>query len=121
MTLNQYRAAVLHHYTALADTPAHPRTPDRQLASQLFFESVSIETIKAAFLLVTARRSTRAPTESPLPPIRSLHYFLPVIREIQAAPLDAAYLQLLEDHLRRASEPSAPTPFTTPNGAEFRR
>lgn len=118
MTLNQYRAAVLHHYTTLADTPAHPRAPDRQLASQLFFEGVSIETVRAAFLLVTARRHARASRESPLPPIRSLHYFLPVIREFHASPLDSSYLRLLDEHLHHDSETSAPTPFTTHNGAE---
>jgi hypothetical protein len=122
VTLETYRAAVLHLFTKLADTPPHPRGPDRRLAAALFAHGVPIETVKAAFLLATARRATSAAARSqPLPPIRSLHYFLPVIREIQARPLDPAYLEMLMDRLRQPSQPNSSNDTTTPNGGEIRR
>lgn len=122
MTIEAYRATVLHHYTRLPETPNHPRGPDRRLAESLFAEGVPIETVKAAFLLATARRATSAAARSePLPPIRSLHYFLPLIREIQTRPLDPPYLEFLKDRLRRSSKPSPPDTFTTPDGGEIRR
>jgi hypothetical protein len=123
MTLRQYQAAVLHHYTTALDTPTHPRAPDRQLAAQLFAEGVPIETIKAALLLATTRRVLRAPDPTARLPIRSLSYFVPVIREIQAAPLDPAYLHMLADRLRRAGQTvsAAPPDTTTLNGEDIRR
>ena len=122
MTLEVYRATVLDHYTRLSETPDHPRGPDRRLAEALFAEGVPIETVKAAFLLAAARRATSAAARSePLPPIRSLHYFLPVIREIQTRPLNPSYLEMLQERLRRSSPPSPPDNFTTPDGGEIRR
>ena len=47
--------------------------------------------------LATARRNARPTDFNPLPPIRSLHYFLPVIDELpQGTPPDG-YLNYLRD------------------------
>ncbi|HXQ00059.1 MAG TPA: hypothetical protein VN845_08340 [Solirubrobacteraceae bacterium] len=54
---------------------------------------MSIDLIRAAFTLAMARRAT---SRRPLPPIRSLHYFLPVLEELQTQPVDPAYLDYLE-------------------------
>jgi hypothetical protein len=46
-------------------------------------------------LLASARRLFRDPTSAPLQPIRSLHYFLPVIKEVSAGPLSPDYVKYL--------------------------
>lgn len=51
----------------------------------------------AALLLATARRTFRASSATPLTPIASLQYFLPVIDELRLSPPEPAYLH----HLRR--------------------
>jgi len=48
---------------------------------------VSLRVIQEALLLATVRRCLRAPDAAPLAPVRSLHYFIPVIEEIMATPL----------------------------------
>lgn len=101
MTSHQYLRAVLHRYTELPDTPQRPRKHDRQLAQMLYLEGVPLETINAALLLATARRNLRQPNDNPLIPIRSLHYFLPVIRELQANPPDPLYFDLIAYQLQR--------------------
>jgi hypothetical protein len=49
----------------------------------------------AALLLASVRRLFRDPALPPLPPIRSLNYFLPVISDISANPLPHGYLHYL--------------------------
>src|SRR5215831_17574240 len=46
----------------------------------------------------------------PLPPVRSLHYFLPVLDEISSQPLPPGYLEYLEAKLRSAQPRPAPQP-----------
>lgn len=56
--------------------------------------------VHAALLLGAARRTFRPQDAFPLPPIRTLHFFLPVIEEIQDSPPAPGYLQYLEGKLR---------------------
>lgn len=90
-----YVVEVLRLYCLLPDTPDRPKPLDRRLAQSLEQRQVPLHLIRAAFLLATARR-TFSPS-APLPPIRSLHYFLPILDEIQREPPDPDYL----DYLRR--------------------
>jgi hypothetical protein len=92
---SSYVAEVLRLYCQLPDTPDRPRPLDRRLAAALEQRRVPLELIRAAFILATARRTFSA--SAPLPPIRSLHYFLPILHELQQQPLDPGYLE----HLRR--------------------
>jgi hypothetical protein len=89
-----YVAEVLRLYTLLPDTPDRPRPHDRRLALALARQQVPLDQIRAAFILGTARRA-RSP-RAPLPPIRSLHYFLPILEEVQQEPPDPSYLDLRE-------------------------
>jgi hypothetical protein len=89
-----YVAEVLRLYTLLPDTPDWPRPHDRRLALELARQQVPLDQIRAAFILGTARRA-RSPS-APLPPIRSLHYFLPILEEVQQGPPDPSYLDLRE-------------------------
>ncbi len=91
---SSYVAEVLRLYTLLPDTPDRPRPHDRRLALALARQQVPLELIRAAFILGTARRA-RSP-RAPLPPIRSLHYFLPILEEVQQEPPDPSYLDLRE-------------------------
>ena len=88
---------VLALYRKLPDTPNRHSRYDRHLATQLHQQLVPLALIEAAFLLATARRLLRDPSYPPLSPIRSLHYFLPVIEELRDLPPAPSYL----DYLRR--------------------
>ena len=106
-TEDRYVKALLRAYLDLPDTPARARTPDRILARSLFAQAVPLELVHAVFALACARRASRPPTSPPLLPVRSLHYFLPVLEELRLSPPDPAYLA----HLRaRRSAPLTRTP-----------
>lgn len=66
--------------------------------------------IRAAFILGSARRLSSP--NAPLPPIRSLHYFLPILEEIQREPLDPDYVEYLRQRLPGAADGS-PEPRRT--------
>lgn len=96
-------AAVLMLYLDLPDTPLRPSPTDQSLARRLFVEPVPLPLIESALLLGTLRRLSRSPGLPPLPKIRSLAYFLPVIEELQIQPLPDGYLDYLRLKLRRLS------------------
>ncbi len=73
---------------------------DRSLANQLFDRDITLDIVRAAMLLAIARRSARLPASPPLPPIRSLHYFVPIIDELITSPPDPDYLRFLDDRYR---------------------
>ena len=109
-TREPYVKQILERYRRTPGTLGHLRREDRRLAIQLYKRGVPQEVVTAAFALAATRRGTRDPELTPLPLIRSMHYFLPVIEELLAAPLDTEYLQYLEDRLesdqRRPRQPS---------------
>jgi hypothetical protein len=84
--LQIYTQTLLQVYLALADTPDRYSSFDRTLAQKLFQQQVSLPWVKAAFALASLRRHNRPSDALPLPPIRSLAYFLPVIEELRTAP-----------------------------------
>jgi hypothetical protein len=94
-------------YRALPDTPDRFSRTDRDLAGLLFDRGVQISTIRSAFLLATARRLVRSSSRPPLQPVRSLHYFLPVIDEVQQSPLPPSYLRYLESKLPAIAQKSS--------------
>jgi hypothetical protein len=101
MTAQQRAAAILRLYLDLPDTPHRPRTADRQLARSLADQCVDLNLIHSAMLLACARRRSRPTDLPPLPPIRALAYFLPIIDELkQQPPLDPAYRSHLQRRLR---------------------
>lgn len=92
-----YVAAVLMLYVDLPDTPLRPSPRDQSMARQLHEQGVSLTLIESALLLASLRRLIRPAGLAPLPPIRSLAYFQPVITELQQEPLPDGYL----DYMRR--------------------
>jgi len=95
--LETYRQMLLDLYLRLPDTPRRLSRHDLRLAQQLWERQISLTTVEAAFLLASLRRAARRPDAIPLTPVRSLHYFLPVIEELLHTPLryGEAYLTYL--------------------------
>jgi hypothetical protein len=99
-----YVAAVLMQYADLPDTPLRPSLTDQALARKLHCEAVPLPLVESALLLATLRRLTRSAELPPLPKIRSLAYFLPVIAELQQQPLPNGYGDYLRLKLRRLAQ-----------------
>jgi hypothetical protein len=93
--LETYRQTLLDLYLRLPDTPCHVSRHDGRLVQQLWERQIPLTTVETAFLLASLRRATRRPDAMPLGPIRSLHYFLPVIEELLARPVPEPYLTYL--------------------------
>lgn len=104
---SQYIEKLLNLYVGLPETPQRTSRIDRELAYQLYKKKVPLETVEAAFLLASARRIYRDGGQPRLGPIRSLHYFLPVIEEVIANQLPPNYVKYLRNKVESnaASKP----------------
>jgi hypothetical protein len=102
----QYVHAVLARYLWLPDTPDQTSRHDRRLARTLFERGVPLIAVEAALLLGACRRALREPYLAPLPRVRSMHYFLPVVAEVLDNPRDPDidYLTCLLRRLRPLAE-----------------
>ena len=100
----------------MPDTPRRVSRYDARLVQQLWERRIPLPTVETAFLLASvrraARRAARRPDAIPLGPIRSLHYFLPVIEELLHTPLhhSNAYLAYLRSKV--ALRPAYPMMIT---------
>jgi hypothetical protein len=103
-----YNAAVLTLYLNLPDTPLRSSVSDQRQARLWFDRGVSLEVVETALLLACLRRKVRPPDVPPLPRIRSLAYFEPVIEELREHPAPASYLQYLRLKLRHLVDNPAP-------------
>lgn len=91
-----YIRALLTLYYGLPETAERPAlAADRWIAGQLFDQGIPVSTVQTAILLALARRTARQPGLPPLPRIRSLAYFVPVIEELRLNPPGPGYLQYL--------------------------
>ena len=93
MTQQAYVRAVRDLYIRLPQTSKRFSRSDSHLASDLHQRHVPFETVRSALLLTIANRLYRE--GPPLPTIRSLHYFAPVIDEVLIKPLPPGYVQYL--------------------------
>ncbi len=101
--MTPYVERVLSFYRALPQTRARTGPADRRLAEQLERQGVPLQLVEAALCLAALRRLQRPREAAPLAPIRSLHYVLPILDELQGAPPEPGYLAYLHDRLRRLS------------------
>jgi hypothetical protein len=93
--LATYRQTLVDLYLRLPDTPRRLSRFDLRLVRQLWERQIPLTTVETAFLLASSRRAARRPDATPLGPIRSLHYFQPVIEELLAHPVPDSYLAYL--------------------------
>jgi hypothetical protein len=102
-----YVEDLLRLYRDLPGTCCQVRPADRRLAADLHRQQIPFGLLKTALLLGSARRLAAT---SPLSPIRSLHYFLPILEELQqSSPLDDSYIAYLEDWILRQTASSRPS------------
>jgi hypothetical protein len=101
-----YVAAVLTLYADLPDTPLRPSPMDQAVARNLHQDAVPLSLVESALLLATLRRRARSAELPPLPKVRSLAYFLPVIAELQQQSPPDGYLDYLRLKLQRLSRPA---------------
>ena len=85
----RYVQSLLELYRKHPHTTGRVRRADRLLARDLYRQGIDLDRVRDAFLLVAARR-VRSPEQ-----IRSLHYFLPAIKEVLKQPLDTGYVRYL--------------------------
>jgi hypothetical protein len=94
-----YVRAVRTVYLELPNTHPSFSRSDRRLAEDLFRRNIPFHVVRSALLLATARRLCRNPAVPSLPPVRSLHYFMPAIDEILRQPLPVRYVRYLESKI----------------------
>lgn len=94
-----YVERILDLYRRTPGTSGAVRRADRHLATVLYQRQVSESLVATALLVATARRTRRPDDAPPLRPIATLHYFLPVIDELLANPIDPDYLYCLRIRL----------------------
>ena len=105
----EYVEKVLELYCNTPGTVGRVRREDRRLAGDLYRRGVTLSIIEQSMVLAAARRCFRAPDVPPLSPIRSLHYFIPVIEEVSTNPPSADYFKYLKmklEKIRMASNKS---------------
>jgi hypothetical protein len=113
--LDAYRKTLIDLYLRLPDTPRRLSRFDLHLVRQLWDRQIPLHVIETAFLLASARRAARPAHAMPLGPIRSLHYFLPVIDELLQTPLrhGDTYLAYLRTRVPLRLAPASSTMRTT--------
>ena len=99
--LKDYIKQVVELYLNTPGTLGRVRREDRRLAAELHDRGISLSTLEKAFVLTAARRCFRAAGAPPLAPIRSMYYFVPVIEEVLANPMDDSYVEYLKSELKR--------------------
>ena len=112
---SEYIEAVLALFGDLPDTPRRVSASDQWLAHRFYADGVPLAVVETALVLGSLRRLVRPPDAPPLPPVRSLAYFRPVVEELRTHPAPGGYLDYLRLKLRQAlgSRPPANTQIST--------
>ena len=105
--MNAYVAAVIMAYVELPETPLSASLLDHRQARRLHDRGVPLGVVESALLLGSLRRLIRPADLPPLPAIRSMAYFQPVIDELLAHPMPENYLDYLRLKLNRFDARSA--------------
>jgi hypothetical protein len=118
----RFATRVLQRYRTLPGTLPRILRQDRNLALRLFDRGIPLQKIEDAFVLAIARRTFRS-SSGPIEPIRSLHYFLPLLQELELEPPLPEYIAYLKDRLATAgawnlTPRSAPSPSSLNIGCQ---
>jgi hypothetical protein len=105
--MNAYVAAVVMAYVELPETPLSASLQDHRQARRLYDRGIPLRIVESALLLASLRRLIRPADLPPLPAIRSLAYFQPVIDELLVHPMPDNYLEYLRLKLNRFAARSA--------------
>ncbi len=97
-----YVRRILQAYRFTPGTSGVIRRNDRLLAANLYDRGIDPLIIENALLLAAARRLFRPPNATPLQPIRSLHYLIPVIEEVRHLCVSQDYFRYLRFRLHQA-------------------
>jgi hypothetical protein len=103
-----YVSSVLTLYVDLPDTALRANTQDQRQARTWYDRGVPLSVVETSLLLASLRRLARPPGVPPLPRIRSLAYFQPVIEELLESPVPDSYLQYLRFKLRSIVDKADP-------------
>lgn len=108
----EYVQSLLDFYLWLPGTPRLTSRHDRRYAKRLFERGVPLQVVKTAMIVAVARRTFRI--GDPLPPIRAVAYFGPVVEEILEFAPDPGYVRYLKDKLRPLAEGKVVSSVLTP-------
>jgi hypothetical protein len=103
-----YASSVLTLYVDMPDTPLRANTQDQRQARSWYDRGVPLSVVETSLLLASLRRLARPPGVPPLPRIRSLAYFQPVVEELLESPVPDGYLQYLRFKLRSVVDKADP-------------
>lgn len=95
----RYIREVLRLYVRTPTVLGRVRNADRILAGRLYDQGVPLYAIANAFIIGAARRVLHNGFSTPMPPVRSMHYFVPVLREVLDRPPGYREIQLLQEKL----------------------
>ena len=98
----QYVQRVLDGYRRTPTCAGRVRRADQRLAHRLYDQQIPLCLVEAAFSLAAMRRLYRPFEAAPLAPVRSLHYFLPILDEIRTQAIDPGYIVYAEWKSRNA-------------------
>jgi hypothetical protein len=114
LAYDTYMQTLMDLYLRLPDAPRRISRTDISLVRRLWEREIPPELVETAMRLASARRAARPGAAPPLGPIRSFHYFLPVIEELLEKPVPDSY----RDYLRSKVflRPTPINPITTTRG-----
>jgi hypothetical protein len=96
----RYVREVLRLYRATPTVLGSVRRTDRALARHLYEQQVPLYAVRNALIIGAARRVLHNGYSTPMPPVRSLHYFLPMLREILDRPPGHREVEQLVEQLK---------------------
>jgi hypothetical protein len=97
----QYVKQVIAGYCRIPGTLGRASKSDRHLAAELWERDIPLSVVSDALIVATARRTLRDPSRPPLPTIRSLNYFVPIIHELMQNPLSPDYIRHIQRKLKK--------------------
>ena len=115
-----YVSSVLTLYVDMPDTPLRANTQDQRQARSWYDRGVPLSVVETSLLLASLRRLARPSGVPPLPRIRSLAYFHPVIEELLESPVPDGYLQYLRFKLRCVVDKADPAAVQKPTLSDDR-